>query len=119
MTAELPPLPQLPVIRAENCDQEMTDKALAFLWEKAPALVSQQLALEPSNFDQAYLTQLKRIIDVLQKNSPEFVELPKTGIELGIRSFHGSTAIEARGQCQPGFGWILRFHHTVRPVIYY
>ena len=80
MTAELPPLPQLPVIRAENCDQEMTDKALAFLWEKAPALVSQQLALEPSNFDQAYLTQLKRIIDVLQKNSPEFVELPKARI---------------------------------------
>jgi len=74
----LPPPPALPVIRESNCSQEMTDKAIAYLWEKAPALVSQQLALEPLNFDHTYLTQLKRIIDFLKKNGPEFGELPKT-----------------------------------------
>lgn len=75
---ELPPLVDLPVIRDTYCSQEMTDRALMYLWEKEPELVRAQGKVEQINYDAAYVMELGRIVEFFQKATNSGIKIPIT-----------------------------------------
>lgn len=100
---ELPPMPELPVIRDTYCSQDMADKAISYLWEKKSDLLLKMMNAEKREFIQYDYTRyipdyLGQVIRFLRKEASQDIALPETDLGMMDLSFELSRRLrKARG----------------------
>jgi hypothetical protein len=85
--APVRPLPKLKVVRETYCSQEMTDKCVDFLWERAPDKILRIIKEEnyPRNAD--YFRAMTGAVEFLRQEASKEMDVPQTHLGLLDLSF--------------------------------